>query len=692
MRIAATRPLPELQVDPLPFSEGYIHRSKQNQAMMKSIGFKVGLLLTACAGKLAAVTGDNLVGSYNPGFESGLVYWAGSGFANASVDGTNPGAGSWSARQAADPGNAWNVLVNSGGTMPIVAGNCYVLSAMSRNNLVGGTASLGLNELNSSQVSTAYTWRTTSSSSVWHIEYLTLVPRTDTAYLRIYLWLGSSVTSGSAWWDSLHLDTFPNPFATDANASVQISVPDLVFNVSGTTLSPASLTPIAKLGQSLVGGNIAWKITRETDGVNGAPVLQGDYAITQAGNWQWTISMSQLASAGAARYFLTATTTTVDGSEVGVITKPLAVLSSGSATALSAVTSSTIDASGRLLVNGQPFQAVVYYGIASGDATDYDKIKSLGGNSIQLTGNSLGTLSTNIDLAWSHNLYSWVVLQQPPFTQSTGGQLGPTTTWDLTYLKATLNALKSKPGIIGYYLVDEPDGLGIPASQVQAAYNAIKASDCDPNHAVWVNFISNPAKTPGYTSCSDFASYDSYPYPLNSLSVINTNNAYIKNLYPGKPLISVLQGFSTLGFPSFSQLRAEIYTNVCDGMVHSAYFEWHGLPYNCLANKPEMLAYTRLLNWEMSQLQSFLFSTSAPLSVTLSNPNVRAIAKTIGSNVVLVLVNQSDQPVQNVTATVSGRTFTTHTAFFPGTSAGTLSSGQLKDSLASYGVNVYQLQ
>ena len=658
--------------------------------MLKSIRFQVGLLLVACAGKLAATTGTNLIGSYNPGFESGLVYWTGSGIANGSPDGTNPGADSWSCKQAADPGNTWNVLVNSAGTVQITPGNCYVVSALCRNTLAGGVAQLGLNELNSSQVSTAYTWRTTASSANWHLEYLTLLPRTDTASIRVYLWLGSSVTSGAAWWDNIHVDTFPNPFTTDANAFTQISVPNLVFNYSGTTISPSTLTPVVKLGLRLVGGNVAWKITREIDGINGTPQLQGAYAITQAGNWQWSIDMSQLAAQGANRYYLTTTTTTLDGSEVGVITKPLSVIPSGSTT-LSAVTSSAIHSNGRLVVNGQPFQAVMYYGIVSGTAADYDKIKSLGGNSIQLTGNSLTALSNNIDLAWSHNLYSWVVLQQPPFTQSTGGVLGPTTTWDLAYLKATLNVLKSKPGVIGYYLVDEPDGLAIPAAQVQAAYNAIKASDCDPNHAVWVNFVSNPAKTPPYTNCSDFASYDSYPYPLNNLSLINTNNAYMKGLYPRKPLISLLQGFARVGVPSFSHVRSELYTDVCDGMVHPAYFEWHGLPYNCLANKPELLAYTQLLNWEMQQLQTFLFTTTAPLTVTVNNSNVRAIAKTVGTNTVLVLVNQSDQPVSKVTATVAGKTFTTHTGFFPGSSAGTLTSGQLTDSLASYGANVYQL-
>lgn len=49
------------------------------------------------------------------------------------------------------------------------------------------------------------------------------------------------------------------------------------------------------------------------------------------------------------------------------------------------------------------------------------------------------------------------------------------------------------------------------------------------NHAVWVNFVSNPVKTINYPNCSDFASYDSYPFPLGSLSAINSGNALMKH-------------------------------------------------------------------------------------------------------------------------------------------------------------------
>jgi hypothetical protein len=195
-----------------------------------------------------------------------------------------------------------------------------------------------------------------------------------------------------------------------------------------------------------------------------------------------------------------------------------------------------------------------------------------------------------------------------------------------------------------------------------------------------------------YPNCSDLASYDTYPFPFGDFSMVNSRNTFIKQLYPGKPLVSVLQGFATTGFPSFAQLRALLYSNVCDGMMHQFYYSWTAGQYNSLENQLEVSLYTRLLNWEMKQLLPDLFAASQYLPVNVNAPNVKSMAIPSGSGALLILVNQSETPVSGVSATVGGVSFSTSQAFFPGTSSGSVGGGIFSVDLPAYGVGIYRLQ
>jgi hypothetical protein len=629
---------------------------------------------------------------YNPGFEVGLVYWSGT---SAFVDGSDPGAGGWSVRHDTSFGNSWNVLANPSGSFAVASpGTSYVLSVLSRQTLMTNSAPpvearawFGLRESNASSVTVLYNWMAAHISTTWRNNYLTVTPDVNTSRLTVYLRTDMAAATGSAWWDGVRLDYFPNAFINDSNRSLQVRLPELVFNHDGMSVNPANLTPVAKVGSNLVGGTLSWKLTRAADGFDSTPIAQDVHAITQAGTFQWNINMSHLAEG---KYDLTISTATSDGSEVGVLRKPLAVLSNVDTfgqTAPVAITSSEIDADGRLLVNGDPFQAVMLYGVYSGSSADYARIRQLGFNSIKITGNSVATLSANVDLAWSHGLYSWVVLSQPPITN---GSVGPSTAWNSTNLQQAVNSLKTKPGLLGWDLVDEPDGHDVVPSRVQDAYDLIKSAD--PGHVVWVNLTNNPAIAANYPDCSDFASYDTYPFPFGDFSGVDSRNTFIRQLYPGKPLISVLQGFAAAGFPSFSQLRALVYNSVCDGMVNLFYYTWLSGQYNGLKNQPEMASYTRLLNWELSQLFPELSAPLLALPVTVSNPNVKSMAIATSTGTLLILVNQSETPIAGVTAIVGSAAFSSSQGRFPGTSNGTMSNGVLSDDLPAYGVGVYVLQ
>lgn len=249
---------------------------------------------------------SNLLEAFNPGFESSFTNWGGAGFTNASIDTTNSNEGVRSAKHSANTASGFNVIVNTGATIAATPGRAYQLSIMTRQTLAGGAALLGLCELNSSMMTTRYTWKTVSNSTNWHSEYLTVVPRVDTAYLRIYLQVSPSATAGAAWWDSCRLiavnptpltPATTNPFTDNTNLQIDIApLPVSVFTRGGTTISPEVMVPAVNFGTLLVGGSFTWKIVATPTGPSGTPILQGEFPISKTGLWAWTINLNASSS------------------------------------------------------------------------------------------------------------------------------------------------------------------------------------------------------------------------------------------------------------------------------------------------------------------------------------------------------------------------------------------------------------
>lgn len=284
---------------------------------MKQVIIMLSVYTVVCLGVPRLLAQTNLVGNLNPGFESGLTGWGGSGFANVSLDTVNAGQGGQSAKHSASPGNTWNTLVNTA-MIPVTTGKIYQLSVSTRRTLVGGTASFGLNELNSSQISTAYLWKATSSGTSWHSESLTLTPRSDTRYIRIYLIVDTNATSGAAWWDNCRLVELDpngltaattNPFSDPSDLSNLVldiaPLPVSTFTRNGTSISPPSLVPSVKIGTLLVGGTLSWKVVTAASGPSGTAILQDSTVVSATGLFAWTLDLdASVSSLPAGNYLL----------------------------------------------------------------------------------------------------------------------------------------------------------------------------------------------------------------------------------------------------------------------------------------------------------------------------------------------------------------------------------------------------
>lgn len=262
---------------------------------------EIGFALLFSSSFLLAQT--NLIEAQNPGFESGLALWGGSGFANTSADSSNPGQGAQSAKLNANSATAYNTLVGPLITLPTLPGKSYILSVLTKQNLVGGNASFALNELNASKASIRYVWKTVTPSASWHPEFLVITPGSDTKYLRIYFKVDSGSTTGSAWWDNCRLfavnsgsltPAAVDPFSNSGlhNVSVNIApLPVTTFSWNGSTFSPSALVPSVQVGTLLVGGNLSWQISAAGSTI---PIFQNAMMISRTGLIAWTVDLKSI--------------------------------------------------------------------------------------------------------------------------------------------------------------------------------------------------------------------------------------------------------------------------------------------------------------------------------------------------------------------------------------------------------------
>jgi len=350
-----------------------------------------------------------------------------------------------------------------------------------------------------------------------------------------------------------------------------------------------------------------------------------------------------------------------------------------------------IDADKNLLVNGKPFLMSFYYHYPM-VLDDYKELKTtFGATTAQVCGGeSIDALCKNVEIAWQAGIYSWAVLFHPAMFDE------KTRKWKDVGLIETVNRLKNHPGLIGWDLIDEPDcdpnDEAMTRELARASENIRKL---DPNHPIWVN-LCQAHKFKKYVQYSDFASYDTYPFPDMSLAVIEGSNKKILDAAENKkPLITILQTWATAGNrgPTYDELKAETYLSITQGMKIFAFYSWGDPePQFCMARSPEFQSYVQNLMAEMNVLKDFLFAPTPeqPVIKELSEKGIRYIYKSVGGKNYFIAVNISDSVQEYNIALPNHKGGTPIEVLFEdGRKAGGGGSG-LKDALSPFGVHVYR--
>jgi hypothetical protein len=152
-------------------------------------------------------------------------------------------------------------------------------------------------------------------------------------------------------------------------------------------------------------------------------------------------------------------------------------------------------------VDGQPFFPITIYHVP---LADFGAVKGLGFNSVQAWGTELDQARENLDAAQALGLK--VVLEGVTYAANDG---------NLAALDPTLEAFRSHPALLAWYLTDEPSG-DERLEWCRRVYEYLQRKD--PDHPVYLTSCS-PGEFGRYAWVTDIFAVDPYPIPASVVMV-----------------------------------------------------------------------------------------------------------------------------------------------------------------------------
>ena len=654
---------------------------------------KTSLLIGAClAGMLTVAIADDVVWQCDveqDGAPQACGLQAGDHVQRVAED---LAAGQFCLKHPAVKGNAWNMVQmtseDKSPYRPVTSiktaeGMLYRLSVQSRNTLTQNPA-IGFRILKGEKTS-GYAWQTLpAGQNTWQYGQLLLEPEDGTTELQVYLRSSGEEGNGCVWWDQVTVEAVPAAtWGTPQTAALTMVPMDSVVFEKTQSNTPIRLKLTA--GAAAIGTQL--NVAVQPTYVSGDAVWSYQQHISAPGRIEVSMPAAALPKG---HYTLTITSDGCNGQSMH-IEKPIAVIDAMpfGDTKPQPVHTSLVDDDGLWRINGQPCLIIKY----SHDGSSVEQLiqmRTVYGATATTIWTPAGTdqLYQKADSAWQAGVYSLVALFHPVMYDH------ETKTWKLDVLREIVEKLKDHPGVIGWNLIDEPDGGSVPPENVKAAYDLIRSIDT--NHIIWVN-LCLPDKFGDYIAYTDLASYDHYPLP-DGLEPITEYNDKIKAVCPRPmPLVSYLQTYATgqSRMPSPLELRAELYQIIADGARHMfPYYSWTDpITMWSLMRDPELKSYTRLLNTELFALQPFLFSNE-----TLSDPiaqldavPLRYLARKVDGHIMLAVVNLTANDYGTVSFTLPWpKTIDRVDTWFEDGRTPQRTGNTVSDTFGPYDVHIYE--
>lgn len=300
----------------------------------------------------------------------------------------------------------------------------------------------------------------------------------------------------------------------------------------------------------------------------------------------------------------------------------------------------TKQAGGRLLLNGKPFLGLPLY---HSGATDQVRARLC--NVVQCWGevpaDPLVQIKQHLDAAQKTGTYGMVCLFHSFFREGNG--------FNLANIQRAVQEFATHPALLGWDLIDEPDGGDVTPAQCQEAADLLR--QLDPKHIVWVNLCQYPRGL-DYLASQDLWSYDIYPFPTLTAEAYKVwLDISDKNLIGQKALGTCLQTYVYDRFlqrmPTPDELRSSAWLHVIHDYTWLGYYSYYdGGVSGCLSQDPVLWSYLRALNTELVGRRDVILGPG-PWQVLPMDPatsRVEARLKRAGSKWYAVVVNLGREP------------------------------------------------
>lgn len=635
----------------------------------------------------------------NSGFEdTSLQGWIGS--ATVTV-GENPHSGNCCIQQLYKQGGDWNCIQSRPPFIKCGGNRTCRLSVWCRNTVASGGVMLGVRSLmfkNGQDVTIKYNWKpVVNNIATWQLYSLVFKTPPECEAISIYFRVLCNVNAGEVFWDDVSLAELPDSrtdimtvaplksavFFKNSNEEPKSAVYD-ADKKQFVEINTEDLSLEASFDGKAKGMEFQVSLKPRYGACDGREY--GRLELKGAGPVSVPLKLRGLQPG---RYVVE--TKLLDGGKIVERQECPLIVNEGKIQPPQAepIRKAEIDGDGNLLVNGKPLLMTYYYHVAP---EMLGKMRTDFGASTAPVwgGDSIDTLCENVDIAWKSGVYSWAVLFHPAMYDSKAGK------WKDEALVTVVKRLRGHPGLIGWDLIDEPDGSGNDEAMInELARVRALVHELDPAHPIWVN-LCNRAKFGKYIFSSDFASYDCYPFPDVPLSLIEGMNDDVLAACGGsKPLISVLQTWSPSSgdrLPTYDELRAETYLCIAQGMKIFNFYSWFDpKPQSCLERSPEHQSYVQELVFEMQSLKGFLFAPTPPQPALkeLSGKGVRHQFKQVDGMNYLLLVNVSDAP-QSYKLALPGHSGGVVDALFEDGRQLSVKDGILEDSMKPLEIHIYR--
>jgi hypothetical protein len=260
-------------------------------------------------------------------------------------------------------------------------------------------------------------------------------------------------------------------------------------------------------------------------------------------------------------------------------------------------------------------------GIYGADVKDLSELKEAGFNSVHAYSSDVGLLSFLILEAERHHLKLMI------------GVPGEVWERDITPF---FSRVRNSPGILSWYLADEPEGRGIPPSYIWRLNDYVhKMDSTHPTSLVLVR----SKKAYDYGDGVDILLVDPYPIPKMPITWLSESIDEARVATFGeKPILAVIQAFDWSAFPvgeykrewgrnpTYEEERCLTYLAIVHGAKGIFYYTYKGGKYN-IRDYPEHWEGIKRIVWELNQIYPLLLAPSAnqELDIEIESENLEGV-------------------------------------------------------------------